>query len=66
MAQRVCMPMKTQQLVAADLSGLRMMPSGNLKSMEAKVVLQIGQIVEKIFVEKVGDVAYDCLRMDII
>src|SRR5580658_1756907 len=42
-AQRVCMPMKTQQLVAAILSGFRIMPSGNLKSMEANVVLQIGR-----------------------
>src|SRR5271170_7608290 len=42
-AQRACMPMKTQQLVAAILPGFRIMPSGNLKSMEAKVVLQIGR-----------------------
>src|SRR5579863_3744151 len=42
-AQRACMPMKTQQLVAAILSGLRMMPSGNSKSMGAKVELEMGR-----------------------
>src|SRR5271163_5219870 len=42
-AQRHCMPMNTQQLVAAILSGLRMMPSGNSKSMAAKVELAIGK-----------------------
>src|SRR5271169_76324 len=40
-AQRVCMPMNTQQLVAANLSGFRMIPSGKTKSIGANVVLQI-------------------------
>src|SRR5580700_7459442 len=42
-AQRACMPMKTQQLVAAILSGLRMIPSGNWKSIGAKVELAMGR-----------------------
>src|SRR5579871_6739033 len=42
-AQRVCMPMNTQQLVAADLSGFKMIPSGKTKSIGAKVLLQIGR-----------------------
>src|ERR1700739_3029933 len=42
-AHRVCMPMNTQQLVAADLSGFRRMPSGNTKSIGANVVLQMGK-----------------------
>src|SRR5579864_7239461 len=46
-AQRACMPMKTQQLVAAVLSGFRMMFSGNTKSTGAKVELQMGRSWKK-------------------
>src|SRR6202140_2379494 len=42
-AQRVCMPMNTQQLVAAILSGFRIIPSENTKSIGANVALQIGR-----------------------
>src|ERR1700677_393341 len=41
-AWRHCIPMKTEQLVAPILSGLRMMRSGNSKSMAAKVELAMG------------------------
>src|SRR5581483_397901 len=46
-AQRVCMPMYTQQLVAASLSGFRRMPSGKTKSIGANVELQIGRSGKK-------------------
>src|SRR5437870_4295736 len=46
-AQRVCMPMYTQQLVAASLSGLRRMPGGKMKSIGANVELQIGRSWKK-------------------
>ena len=42
-ALRHCIPIYTQQLVAADLSGLRMILGGKRKSMDAKVELQIGR-----------------------
>src|SRR6516165_593780 len=42
-ALRHCMPMYTQQLVAAVLSGFRMMFGGKTKSISAKVELQIGR-----------------------
>ena len=65
-AQRHCMPMYTQQLVAANLSGLRMIFFGKTKSIGAKVELQIGQVVKDILVHEVGKVTDDCLGVDVI
>src|ERR1700678_2374999 len=42
-ALRACIPIYTQQLVAAILSGFRMIPSGKRKSMGANVELDIGR-----------------------
>src|ERR1700733_11328671 len=46
-AHRVCIPIYTQQLVAAILSGLRRIPGGKMKSMGEKVELQMGKSWKK-------------------